>query len=469
MVISWQATYLPVPELNSQIEDKINQLSVALRTNPTNFTLEFIQMNGFPAILTFLQAISALSGQNQGQNINNSSPDSPETLKESRIHLYLLNCIKSPLNAPHGRRHILAHPNGILIVASISLPVSNLKIKIAALEILSGICLLPGGHKKVLTAMVFSQEHQKERSRFSRLMNDLDHSFVDQKSNEVELKTVILSFINALLRGGLSALNSGSKSNESSPVSIESSTVTQNTDSEALEMRLHLRFELLNLGIIPILEKLAQNHGQHNEPLMKHISIFLNQRKIDEQKFSSTFKFDATATNFSEKFSHLDSKSSNELFQAIKKKVSYTEAWQPFSSVLYHLALMPVEIAERPRHWLLIDKCVQSITLSKPDQDQNANQNAFSDINYLEKLDIKSSLQLLGDNHDLSNAKEKISKLKSDLDTFKAKTEKRRQEAQSANSERDAALRQCEKANNKVTQLVNINKKMIFYLLNITF
>lgn len=47
-----------------------------------------------------------------------------------------------------------------------SLRTHNLKTKTVVLEILGGVCLLPGGHKKVLEAMLHFQKFAGERTRF---------------------------------------------------------------------------------------------------------------------------------------------------------------------------------------------------------------------------------------------------------------------------------------------------------------
>ena len=65
----------------------------------------------------------------------------------------------------HGRSHVLAHPNSINIIAQ-SLRVENVKTKIAVLEILGAVCLVPGGHRKVLAAMLHFQKYASERTRF---------------------------------------------------------------------------------------------------------------------------------------------------------------------------------------------------------------------------------------------------------------------------------------------------------------
>lgn len=384
--------------LEYKIEEKIDQLRTALRTQPTKFTQQFIEQHGFALLLSFLQCMN-------------------ESMKEGRIHYGLLGCIKVLLNDQVARKHIVAHPNGMLIVASISLPCSNLKIKISCLEILAGVSQLAGGHKKILTALTFFQECQKERSRFSRLVSDLDHDFPHDGAHEIELKNMILGFINAMMRGGLGA-------------SINS--------IENLQLRLHLRYELLSLGFASILEKLLYQHGQHNEILKTHIKVFQDQRKQDEHKLAVSHKLD-----------HLDSKSSSELFQAIRKRTSYTEAWQPFTSILYHMAIMPIEIAEKPQHWLLIEKCINSIIMQRPD-------GTNPDYEYLQNIDINSSLNLVTEVHELKNAKEKITKLKAERDDYKSKFEKNRTVLDGITKEKDTALRQCEKASSRVSEITDL-------------
>ena len=64
-----------------------------------------------------------------------------------------------------GRAHVLAHPTGVNVIAQ-SLSTENLKTKINALEILGAMCLVPGGHKKVLEAMLHYQIFASERTQF---------------------------------------------------------------------------------------------------------------------------------------------------------------------------------------------------------------------------------------------------------------------------------------------------------------
>lgn len=142
-----------------------------------------------------------------------------------------------------GRAHVLAHPTSINIIGQ-SLAADNIKTKIAALEILGAVCLVPGGHKKVLMAMLHFQQYAAERTRFQSIINDLDRS-TGAYRDDVNLKTAIMSFINAVLNYG--------------------------PGQENLEFRLHLRYEFLMLGLQPVIDKLRQHE---NETLDRHLVSF---------------------------------------------------------------------------------------------------------------------------------------------------------------------------------------------------
>lgn len=67
----------------------------------------------------------------------------------------------------------MAHPTAINTIAQ-SLSTENIKTKVAVLEILGAVCLVPGGHKKVLDAMTHYQKFSFERTRFQVITNVCD-------------------------------------------------------------------------------------------------------------------------------------------------------------------------------------------------------------------------------------------------------------------------------------------------------
>lgn len=92
-------------------------------------------------------------------------------------------------------------------------------------------------------AMLHFQQYAAERTRFQSITNDLDRS-TGAYRDDVNLKTAIMSFINAVLNYG--------------------------PGQENLEFRLHLRYEFLMLGLQPVIDKLRQHE---NETLDRHLVI----------------------------------------------------------------------------------------------------------------------------------------------------------------------------------------------------
>ena len=79
------------------------------------------------------------------------------------------------MNNQAGRAHVLEHPDAVDII-SLSLAADNVKTKLAVLEILGPACLIPGGHKKVLSALTKFATVAAERTRFQSLILDLARS-----------------------------------------------------------------------------------------------------------------------------------------------------------------------------------------------------------------------------------------------------------------------------------------------------
>lgn len=110
------------------------------------FVTRFIELEGLACLLNFLRSMD-------------------HATCESRIHTSLIGCIKALMNNSQGRAHVLAQPEAISTIAQ-SLRTENSKTKVAVLEILGAVCLVPGGHKKVLQAMLHYQVFAAERTRF---------------------------------------------------------------------------------------------------------------------------------------------------------------------------------------------------------------------------------------------------------------------------------------------------------------
>uniref|UniRef100_A0A671M1I5 Disheveled-associated activator of morphogenesis 1-like n=1 Tax=Sinocyclocheilus anshuiensis TaxID=1608454 RepID=A0A671M1I5_9TELE len=305
----------------------IESLKTALRTQPMRFVTRFIDMDGLTCILNFLKSMDY------------------ETT-ESQIHTSLIGCIKALMNNSQGRAHVLSHSESINIIAQ-SLATENIKTKVAVLEIMGAVCLVPGGHKKILEAMLHYQKFSCERTRFQTLLNDLDKS-IGRYRDEVSLKTAIMSFINAVL--------------------------SQGAVSYFLEFRVHLRYEFLMLGIQPIIDKLRSHE---NSTLDRHLDYFEMLRNDDELTLSRRFEA-----------MHIDTKSATQVFELVRKKLAHTDAYPHFMSILHHCLLMPHKRSGNTvQYWLLLDRIVQQMVL------QN-DKGHDPDVTPLENFNVKNVVRM---------------------------------------------------------------------------
>ncbi|XP_050677669.1 disheveled-associated activator of morphogenesis 1 isoform X2 [Leptidea sinapis] len=354
----------------------VDGLKTALRTRAHSFVLRFVKQGGLTALLEALQR----------------APRDDATTRHN-----LIAGIKALMNNSTGRAHVLAHPTSIELIAQ-SLDTENVKTKVAALEILGAVCLVPGGHKKVLEAMIHFQKYASERARFQSIVNELDRS-TGAYSDDLGLKTAIMSFVNAVLNYG--------------------------PGEESLEFRLHLRYELLMLGIQPVIEKLRK---YENETLDRHIEFFEMVRTEDERELSR--RFDKK---------HVDTKSAGDMFELLRSKLSHTAAYPHLLSMLRHLLMLPLEYNPHAQHWLLLDRVVQQVVLQQPSAGSRANSDRDSvsetsdqhkvydpDVAPLE-INVGEIVHLLAKEEELVAARSKADSLERenvDLATELAKKEK---------------------------------------------
>ncbi|XP_072386147.1 disheveled-associated activator of morphogenesis 1 isoform X1 [Diabrotica undecimpunctata] len=368
---------LEYPETNTDEEvrsrtKQIDGLKTALRTSTHSFVIKFIELDGLLAILECLERMDYFTAQ-------------------SSIHTSIIGCVKALMNNSTGRAHVLAHPTSINTIAQ-SLSTENIKTKIAALEILGAVCLVSGGHKKVLDAMLHYQKYAFERTRFQGIVNDLDRS-TGVYRDEVNLKTAIMSFVNAVLNYG--------------------------QGQENLEFRLHLRYEFLMLGIQPIIDKLR---GHENETLNRHLDFFEIVRNEDEKELARKFEQE-----------HVDTKSATSMFEIIRKKLSHTAAYPHLLSLLEHCLLLPLDYGSYPQHWLLFDRIVQQIVLQQTEEAKTVKNPDVCPID----INVKEIVHLLAKEEELVAARKKAGELEKENVDMSNKLAKKEQELDHRTQEKE--------------------------------
>lgn len=361
----------------------IESLKTALRTQPMRFVTRFIDQDGLTCILNFLKNMDY------------------ETT-ESQIHTSLIGCIKALMNNSQGRAHVLSHSESINIIAQ-SLATDNIKTKVAVLEIMGAVCLVPGGHRKILEAMLHYQKFASERTRFQTLLNDLDRS-TGRYRDEVSLKTAIMSFINAVL--------------------------SQGAGETSLEFRIHLRYEFLMLGIQPVIDKLRTHE---NSTLDRHLDYFEMRRNVDELALAKRFE------NV-----HIDTKSASQVFELIRKKINHTDAFPHFISILQHCLHMPYKRSGNTvQYWLLLDRIVQQIVL------QN-DKGHDPDVAPLENFNVKNVVRMLVNENEVKQWKEQAEKMRKEHNDLQQKLEKKERECDAKGQEKEEMMQTLNKMKKKL-------------------
>uniref|UniRef100_A0A8C6JBC0 Uncharacterized protein n=1 Tax=Melopsittacus undulatus TaxID=13146 RepID=A0A8C6JBC0_MELUD len=371
-------------EEETEMKNKIvEDLKTALRTQPMRFVTRFIELDGLSCLLNFLKSMDY------------------ET-SESRIHTSVIGCIKALMNNSQGRAHVLAHPESINIISQ-SLRTENIKTKIAVLEILGAVCLVPDGHKKVLQAMLHYQVYAAERTRFQTLLNELDRS-MGRYRDEVNLKTAIMSFINAVLNAGAGEDN--------------------------LEFRLHLRYEFLMLGIQPVIDKLR---GHENATLDRHLDFFEMVRNEDDLELAKRFDL-----------IHIDTKSASQMFELIKKRLKHTDAYPYLLSILQHCLQMPYKKnAGNFQQWQLLDRILQQIVL----QDEQGDD---PDIAPLENFNVKNIIKMLVNENEVKQWRDQAEKFRKDHAELMSRLEKKERECETKTQEKDEMMKTLNKMKDKL-------------------
>uniref|UniRef100_A0A8D0A2H8 Dishevelled associated activator of morphogenesis 1b n=1 Tax=Sander lucioperca TaxID=283035 RepID=A0A8D0A2H8_SANLU len=370
----------------------VDGLKTALRTQPMRFVTRFIDLDGLSCILNFLKSMDY------------------ET-SNSQVHTSLIGCIKALMNNSQGRAHVLGHCESINIIAQ-SLTTESIKTKVAVLEILGAVCLVPGGHKKVLEAMMHYQKYASERTRFQTLLTDLDRS-TGRYRDEVSLKTAIMSFINAVL--------------------------SQGAGETSLEFRIHLRYEFLMLGIQPIIDKL---HSNDNATLNRHLDFFEMLRNEDEHQMSK--QFDVV---------HIETKSASQMFELIKRNLSHTEAYPHLLSALQHCLIMTrKQNRNKLQYWVLLDRIVQQLVLQM-DKGENP------DVAPLEDFNVKNIVRMLCKEDEVTQWKEQADKMRKEHQKLQQRLEKKERECEAKNEEKEEMVAMLNKMKDKLERESNDHKQ----------
>lgn len=169
------------------------------------------------------------------------------------------------------------------------------------------------------------------------------------------------------------------------------------SSAEDLDFRMHLRNEIMRVGLADILESLE---AEDSEGLSTHLKIFNDDKDEDYEEFMQRFE------NI-----RLELDDVNDCFVVIKNMVLDTQAEPYFLSILQHLLFIRDDAFVRSAYYKLIEECVSQIVLHRSgcDPDFSATKRFQIDVqplidNLIEKSKSEDDNKIVEISHKLEEA-----------------------------------------------------------------
>ncbi|XP_052005619.1 protein diaphanous homolog 1-like isoform X2 [Xyrauchen texanus] len=316
-----------IQELKTDLRDTqllscLESLRVSLNNNPVSWVQTFGD-EGLALLLTFLKKLQDEREEPMNAGIG------------VKCQHEIIRCLKAFMNNKHGLKSMLTSAEGIpLLVKSINPKVPHMMVDVV--KLLSAICIFEhpdNTHERVLECIT-EQAEEQDIERFQPLLSGM-------QKNSIALKTGCMQLINALI-----------------------------SRVEELDFRIHLRSELMRLGLRDLLKELKLIE---NEELKVQFQVFQEQADDDSEDLRS--RLDDV---------RIEMDDATEVFQVLLNTVKDSKAEPLFLSMLQHLLLVRNDYMARPQYYKLIDECMAQIVLHRNGCDPDFKcRNLQLDIDYL--------------------------------------------------------------------------------------
>ncbi|XP_057346987.1 protein diaphanous homolog 1 [Manis pentadactyla] len=305
---SSRSAMMYIQELRSGLRDMpllscLESLRVSLNNNPVSWVQTF-GGEGLASLLDILKRLHDEKEETAGSY-------------DSRNKHEIIRCLKAFMNNKFGIKTMLDTQEGILLLVRAMDPALP-NMMIDAAKLLSALCILPQPddmNERVLGAMTERAE-MDEMERFQPLLDGL------KSGTSIALKVGCLQLINALI-----------------------------TPAEELDFRVHIRSELMRLGLQQVLQDLREIE---NDDMRVQLNVF------DEQGEEDSYDLKGRLDDI-----RMEMDDSSEVFQILFNTVKDSKAESHFLSILQHLLLVRNDYEARPQYYKLIEECTSQIVLHK--------------------------------------------------------------------------------------------------------
>uniref|UniRef100_A0A2I2ZBD6 Diaphanous related formin 1 n=1 Tax=Gorilla gorilla gorilla TaxID=9595 RepID=A0A2I2ZBD6_GORGO len=301
---SSKSAMMYIQELRSGLRDMpllscLESLRVSLNNNPVSWVQTF-GAEGLASLLDILKRLHDEKEETAGSY-------------DSRNKHEIIRCLKAFMNNKFGIKTMLETEEGILLLVRAMDPaVPNMMIDAA--KLLSALCILPQPedmNERVLEAMTERAE-MDEVERFQPLLDGL------KSGTTIALKVGCLQLINALI-----------------------------TPAEELDFRVHIRSELMRLGLHQVLQL---RFLTTEDTFGVQLNVFDEQG--EEDSYDLKGRLDDIRMEMEYPFILLNT-------------VRDSNAEPHFLSILQHLLLVRNDYEARPQYYKLIEECISQIVLHK--------------------------------------------------------------------------------------------------------
>lgn len=252
-----------------------------------------------------------------------------------KIEYECIRCLKAVVNNTWGMNIVLKpEKHAAIFLLAQSLNPNKPQTMCEVVKLLAGFCLIQerDGNRKVLGAItqVAKSSGDRNAERFRPIVEAL---FVE---HELEGKGIKTETKGELAYHSLILIN----------------TIT-NTPHD-LNIRMHLRCEMMRSGLNGRLDLLAKIASKQPEKLDKHYKIFLSFKEDDYEEFSA--RFDHVRCEIDD---------INDCFEILKNLVVDTPSEPYLLSTLQHLLFIRDDHEFRPAYFKLIEEVISQIVLNK--------------------------------------------------------------------------------------------------------
>ncbi|XP_039474344.1 protein diaphanous homolog 1 isoform X1 [Oreochromis aureus] len=283
----------------SQLLSCLESLRVSLNNNPVSWVQNFGD-EGLALLLNLLRKLQ----------------EEEYTPIGTKCQHEIIRCLKAFMNNKHGLKSMLESPEGIpLLTRAINPKVPHMMVD--AVKLLSAISILEHPenlHERVLEAITEEAEKQ-DIERFQPLLTGM-------RSTSIALKGGCMQLINALI-----------------------------SRAEELDFRIHIRSELLRLGLR---DQLKEVRKIENEELRVQLTVFDEQAEDDSEDLKA--RLDDI---------RMEMDDVRDIFEILVNTVKDSKAEGHFLSLMQHLLLIRNDYLARPQYYKLIDECISQIVLHR--------------------------------------------------------------------------------------------------------